>query len=128
MKKGDKRVLVLANYNPAFIGLKFVCISGLTCPLPNRYQRVAQMVAELSAGTEQVHQHVIFQPQIVDFSTMARLLLIWLVHHPLLFRIACQLSSTHFMFTFNTFDYNNGIHTWSRFQKTASAILVRCVI
>jgi LacI family transcriptional regulator len=31
----------------------------------------AQMVAELSAGTEHVHQHVIFQPQIVERSSTA---------------------------------------------------------
>jgi LacI family transcriptional regulator len=32
----------------------------------------AQMVAELSAGTEHVHQHVIFQPQIIERSSTAR--------------------------------------------------------
>lgn len=73
---------MLVIYNPAFVGSKFVCISGPTGPLPNRYHRVTQMVAELSAGVEQVHQHVIFQTQIVDFSGMVRLLLMWLVHHP----------------------------------------------
>jgi LacI family transcriptional regulator len=31
----------------------------------------AQMVAELSAGTEHVHQHLIFKPQIVERSSTA---------------------------------------------------------
>ena len=32
----------------------------------------AQMVAELSAGIDHIHQHVVFQPQIIERSSTAR--------------------------------------------------------